>query len=450
MRRAWVHRVPAVPGLLVGAALAALLAGISGPAVAADPAPSASSAAPASPVASAIPGPSSVTPIADFGPDSSRPFLAADPARDRVYAAWTTYIDDTHVVSHLASSADGGRTFGDPIVIGWDSDVWPILRVADDGTLIVAWTHWQTDVLLNPEDPYSNAAWGMVARSTDGGRTLSEPVLVEADRPVEAHYYLNMAASRDGQTVSVAWFDYTPFNIPTLPQPGREAVTMWAASSQDGGATFGAPAELTEDTCVCCMEAGVVQGGHPAFVFRHWTAGGDAGDLRNPAIITSTDQGDTWAAPVTIHDDQFYLPVCPHVGFGAVVDRTDRLHVTWWTGAPDRAGYWYSTSPDGVAFTEPVLLAPQAVDPHENDAAVGVDDGGTVYATTVDPGAVAADGSSDPASSQVTVWRIADGGAPEAVMTVVGRFPQVAGMAQGAYLTWVDASDQLVGARVEG
>jgi hypothetical protein len=439
--------------LAIGAIAASCGAAPSTPVATLDtPPPSATASPPRSlplpsPTAPAI---GDVVVAADFGEDSARPVLAVDPVRDRAYVAWTTFPNDTEAVSYLAASSDGGRTWGAPVQIPGRGEFWPVLRVTDDGTLVVAWTHWQLDTLLDPKDPYSNAAWTWVARSTDGGRSLSTPVQVESGRPKVAHYYLNLAISPDGQTITTSWFDYTPFSIPSLPQPGREAVAMWAATSTDAGVTFGAPALINADTCVCCMESGVVMDGHPAFVFRDWTSGGAEGDLRNPAIVMSTDQGQTWAPRTVIHDDGFHFPVCPHVGFGAVVDQNGRLHVSWWTGTPGRAGYWYATSDDGRTFSEPVLLATQVEDPHENDAAIGVDLVGTVWAATTDPGAVAADGSSDPTAARVSVWSIDGSGKPTPVdgATVSGRFPQVAGTAAGALVTWVDPTDQLVARRI--
>jgi hypothetical protein len=376
--------------------------------------------------------------------------MIADPARDRVYIAWTTSPSDTEAVSYLASSSDGGRTFASPIQIGGRAEFWPVLRVADDGTLFVAWTHWQLDVLLDKKDPYSNAAWTYVAKSIDGGRSLGAPVLVESNRPVAAHYYMSMAVTPDGESVTTSWFDYTPFSIPSLPQPGREAVTMWASTSHDGGMTFGPPVEISADTCVCCMEQGVVMNQHPAFVFRNWHAGDQQGDLRNPAIVSSSDAGDAWLAPITIHDDQFNTPTCPHVGFGAAVDTSGRLHVSWWTGATANPGFFYASSDDGQTFATPTRLAVQVEDPHENDAALGVDLTGTAWATTVDPGLVAADGSSDPAASAVTLWSIDRSGAPARVSgaEVKGHLPQVAGLTDGAILAWVDPSNRLMTWRI--
>ena len=389
--------------------------------------------------------------VADVTADVSRPSLAIDPIRNRVYVAWTTNPNETDNVSFIATSSDGGRTFGSPVQIPGRGEFWPVLKVTSDGTLVVAWTHWQSDVLLDPKDQYSTAGYQYVAKSSDGGQTLSAPVQVEhGGHPKVEHVYMNTAVSSDGKTISVSWFDYTPFSIPSLPQPGREAVTMWAATSNDGGATFGEPVEISANTCVCCMEAGVVLDGNPAFVFRGWQAGGEAGDIRNPTIVVSTAQGQSWSPPEVIHHDDYVAPECPHVGFGAVVDRAGLLHVTWWTGTPDRAGFWYTTSPDGAHFAEPVSLAPLASTPHENDAALGVDLQDTAWATTVDPGPLNEDGSADPGKAVIRAWAIGPDSRPIAVTgaTVSGRLPQIGGLASGAILTFVDAQNRMMAVRL--
>jgi hypothetical protein len=272
---------------------------------------------------------------------------------------------------------------------------------------------------------------------------------VENDRPVEAHYYMNMAVSPDGNDVTVAWFNYTGTVPAASDGVGRDATTMWAATSHDGGSTFAEPIMVSSGTCVCCMESGLFMNGHPLFAFRDWHEGGDEGDLRNPAIVMSNDAGDIWDPPVTVHDDEFHYSECPHVGFGTGVDSTGQLHVSWWTGTPGEAGYYISTSADGKTFTQPMKLATQEVVPHENDVSLGVDGDDTAWVTTVDPAAGGDDAATLAKNSIITVWAIRKGAeTPVLADKINGTYPGIAGTDHGAVLIWWQGA-QLKSLRLE-
>lgn len=420
-------------------AVAALLVSACASEKSPDPEPTGKTAAPSTPTAIPL---SSAMPVAVAGADLTRPMVAVDTNRDRVYVTWTTVPNDTDAISYLAVSTDGGKTFSQPtqlgLEVGGKGEFWTVPRVAANGTLFIAWTHWQLDVLTDPDDPYSNAAWNYVVRSDDGGQTLSKPVLVESERPAEAHYYMSLAVSPDANDVTVSWFDYTA-EVPSASDGlGRDATTMWAATSHDGGASFGTATRLSTGTCVCCMPASVYRGGHPGFAFRDWLEGGDEGDIRNPSFVLSSDAGDTWSSPTTIHEDNFRLAECPHVGFGAAVDSKDGVHVTWWTGTPGAEGYYYSKSTDAVSFTKPVLLASQKSIPHETDVALVIDGADTAIAVTANPAEGGDDAVALAANTVLTLWTISGETAPHEIATVNGVYPQLAATADGAILIYWD------------
>jgi hypothetical protein len=126
----------------------------------------------------------------------------------------------------VARSADGGRTWGEPVAAqrdGWVIDgcphAGPSMQVDAAGRVHVAW--WTGK---------EGAAGVFYAHSDDGGRTFAAPTpmgVAEFSRP--AHVQLAVDAAADGGArVVVAWDDGTA-RVP------RVVVRV----SRDGGRTFG-------------------------------------------------------------------------------------------------------------------------------------------------------------------------------------------------------------------
>ena len=107
----------------------------------------------------------------------------------------------------------------------------------------------------------------------------------------------------------------------------------------------------------------------------------DDKQIRNHVLRKSTDGGATFGAPVEISDDGWQVPSCPHSGPSIGRDSRGRLHVSWFTlGRSEKeAGIYYSVSKDdGKSFAPRRLVqANTAPEVLYNNLAVGEDD--TVY-----------------------------------------------------------------------
>ncbi|MFN8112787.1 MAG: sialidase family protein [Solirubrobacterales bacterium] len=369
--------------------------------------------------------------IADAGRKVSEPTVATDPSGRDVYVAWSVFKGFYNGDSYLIASHDGGETFGKPVHLGGDTEEYsmtPLIAVADDGTVTVAWTHLELDLLIDPEDKWSNASWQMVANSTDGGRTFSKPVPVPRAGAKKFGYFLAMSSSPDGSTTTLYWLDWTFTYFEKEPENLSEGAVLYASTSTDGGRTFGPAKKLADHACVCCTPAGYFLDGHPGVVAR----GLERGNVRNPISVVSSDDGTAWKPPATIHEDGFKLPICPHVGLGAGVSG-DELHTAWWTGAEGRKAIWYSTSADGTEFTDPVKVADMELPPHDNGVTLAVDGNETSWITTVDP-----EGGHH--GSAILLWTVDGDGEVEDVGVggATGELPYVTGDESGGYLVWAD------------
>ena len=182
-------------------------------------------------------------------------------------------------------SPDHGATWGSPrFVCGddcrsnnvagpWQAD--PILRVANDGTVYVAWLdNWNPGIALS--------------KSFDHGQTWTRPVNAGksgsgwGDKPW-------LAISGDGRDVYVAWNHGDPY----------------VAASHDSGLTFSTPVRLTPSTNKLFFypESGAVaSNGDAYFSMSVETAAGDGPvDL---VLVKSTDGGAAWSILPVEHSEE--------------------------------------------------------------------------------------------------------------------------------------------------
>ncbi len=294
-------------------------------------------------------------------PAGRYPSVAADTVSGAVYAAW---IETAGVGARvrLGRLADGALE-GEPITlaegaIGVHSQAAPLVAVGPEGTVYVVWV-----VEREVEGRRFAASDLVLARSTDGGRTFSEPRPVHPDPGFPTgHTFHSLAVGFDG-TVYVAWLDGTAkdryrLDHPRAPmghgeepdphhahaeadEPGTEVVV---ARSADGGQTFEPPVVVAHDACPCCRTSlDVAPDGAVGLAWRHHYDG----DLRDMTFARSTDGGRTFSAPVRIHEDGWALDGCPHAGPAVTTAGDGTIHVVWFTGAPDSTGVRHAVSADG-------------------------------------------------------------------------------------------------------
>jgi hypothetical protein len=107
----------------------------------------------------------------------------------------------------------------------------------------------------------------------------------------------------------------------------------------------------------------------------------DGKKIRNHVLRKSTDGGATFNAPVEISNDGWQVPSCPHSGPSLGRDSRGQLHVSWFTlgRSEEEAGIYYSVSrDDGKSFSPRHLVhANSAPETLYNNLVVGDDD--TVY-----------------------------------------------------------------------
>jgi hypothetical protein len=293
--------------------------------------------------------------FAGCGTDSSKPALAlgdvefrgapgsAEPnlfaARDgRVILTWHEPQGEEYALR--ASVREAGRwtepvtiVDGRPFFVNWAD--FPSLAELDDGTWVV---HW-----LEKVGSSSYAYHAMVSRSSDGGRTWTEPTAIHEDRSPTEHGFVSMVPRTDG-SLAMVWLD----GRNTGPDAG-DARAMQLRSKVWGGE--GDEERLIDGrVCDCCQTALVETRSGLLAAYR------DRSEEEIRDIAVSRLVGGEWSEPVRIGNDQWHLRGCP-VNGPSLSAMGDTVAIVWFTGSDGEPKVFQSFSEDGGRrFGEPVRV----------------------------------------------------------------------------------------------
>jgi len=237
---------------------------------------------------------------------------------------------------YYASSADGGRTFSEPVrVAGGKSSATvghergPRIALGKDGTIHVVWLG-------------SQGVEVFYARSTDGGQHFSEP--------------RNLAAeARGADGASVAADDTGKVYVVWLgggegPDSPASSLLQLAYSS-DNGSTFASAQTVRSNfpggACACCALKAVMAPDHRLLVgFR-----GAYRSIRDMYLLEATSGGDPFQA-VRISDDGWRLDACPMAGpFLQATTSSKQILAAWMS----QGEVYYAASSDaGKSFSRRV------------------------------------------------------------------------------------------------
>lgn len=258
---------------------------------------------------------------------ADRPPLAVGAALDAEGRLWLARVENRHLlVSH---SADGGESFTAPVAVTpqpeavtAEAENRPKLAADADGTVHVTWTQ-------NLGKPMTGHI--RYARSADGGRTFSTPIILNDDRQIISHRFDALASDGRGR-VAVVWLDARSRTAGTANKSPQTDVGVYAALSQDGGASFAPNRRVAEHSCQCCRTGLAWTAAGPIAFWRH-VFGRNIRDF----AIARLDGGPVLRAT----DDEWEIDGCPHHGGGIGVDARGNLHLVWFTDGARRKGIFY-------------------------------------------------------------------------------------------------------------
>ena len=268
--------------------------------------------------------------------------VEATPTFAKDGSLWLTWSSPSRI--HVARSTDLGRSFSAPVEItrgpekiDHSADARPQIVVDGAGRVTVGY-QVMTDVRFQGEIYH--------ATSTNGGRSFSAPRQINVDPAGKRFLSLNLDP---GGHIFATWVDKRGLAAAQAAGRPYSGAAVYGAWSYDGGATFGEPLSIGEQTCECCrLSVDFAGAGKPVVVWRNLF-----GDARDHAITTFRSAG--VVGPINrVSDDDWKIDACPHHGPSVAVAPNGDYHVAWFTASDKRKGLFYAHSTDaGVTFSEP-------------------------------------------------------------------------------------------------
>jgi hypothetical protein len=270
---------------------------------------------------------------------------------DRLVVGWK----DQESVRVEDVDLDGGQIFSGTVVSG-DTTPFahylerPTLAIEDDGTVVVAYTAVEDgggSVYLSSWSDEATTGPDLISGEPLPETNLVHLILDSGDRPI------------------LAWLEDSTLSVATGPSDDLPSET-----------------ELVDDlTCDCCNPSPILIEDGLVVAYRNLERDG-ADVIRDVYALRSDDGGQSFAEPVLIADDKWFLDACPFSG-PSVVNAGGSLLVAWMDARqsvhPEQQSttIWVDRSNDGGRTFGTDL--PVAAGAFHRWPAMAVDDSGTVH-----------------------------------------------------------------------
>ena len=230
---------------------------------------------------------------------------------------------------------------GDNWFVNWAD--FPSAIALRDGTLAA---HWLV------KSGSSTYAYDVnVARSKDGGKTWSQPIVPHRDNTQTEHGFVSLISLDDGRLGAV-WLDGR--NMKDMKEtdehaPAAASMTLRYAAI-DAQGNLSDEAELDNRVCECCQTSAAVTSDGPIVVYRDRSPS----EVRDIYIVRQVNGA--WSAPQAIYGDNWQINGCPVNGPSVAADGR-RVVVAWFTSVGEIPHVKIAFSEDaGASFNKPIQV----------------------------------------------------------------------------------------------
>lgn len=270
--------------------------------------------------------------------------LALSFAFDHQGRLWRASVTDGFIL--VDKSLDHGKHFSDKVKVNQQpqniaakGEARPKIAIGPQGNIYLTWTQ-------GLKKRFTGYVW--FARSTNGGQSFEQPIVVHQDRAAITHRFDALSVSSNGK-ITVAWVDKRDLVAAKKAHQPYTGAAIYYAVSTDDGATFKPERKLADSSCECCRIATTVKpDGTTVAFWRHVFEGSQ----RDHMIAEIPKPGE---APMLTRATfgRWQLDGCPHHG-GAIASGGDGpswwgYHIAYFDGKDKKPGLYY-TRIDGKAW----------------------------------------------------------------------------------------------------
>lgn len=276
--------------------------------------------------------------------------------------------DGTVVLSWMQRNAAGATLRYSTL----EADKWqkPVTVVIDDN-MFVNWAdlpsvtplgreHWVAHWLSkSAEATYAYDV--LLAQSSDGGITWSDPVRPHTDGTPTEHGFASIHA--EGDSAALLWLDGRKTGGKVSANPVDSSMTLRSAIVGPQG-TLSKEQLIDEIVCDCCQTDVAISSNGPIAVYRNRTV-----DEIRDIYVTRWVDGQ-WQNGVPIANDGWEISGCP-VNGPAIDASGDLVVIAWFSAAGDRPVVRAALSTDGgKTFKDPIEIASRHTSGHVGVAIV--------------------------------------------------------------------------------
>jgi len=186
-----------------------------------------------------------------------------------------------------------------------------------------------------------------IARSMDGGKNWSKPMIPHNDGTPTEHGFVSMLPW-DDESFLATWLDGRNFSKDGEASPTNEMTLRYGLIGWDGKLKTGDVFDTR--TCDCCPTSAVKTANGALIVYRDRSEE----EIRDISIVRY--RNGKWSEPYTVHDDGWKLMGCP-VNGPSLAAEGENAAVAWFTGAESKPTVKVVFSSDeGASFGNPITV----------------------------------------------------------------------------------------------